>query len=101
MEKKGATFESEDSLELLARRCSSSATSRSIFLYRSTLLRDKGSARLNCVEAEILDVEEGGRELLQTDVVGDFRQGAFALLLEPGIRHYKFGVARVRRLLCR
>ena len=32
MEKKGATLESDDNLELLARRCSSSATSRSIFL---------------------------------------------------------------------
>ncbi len=32
VEKKGATLESDDSLELFARRCSSSATSRSIFL---------------------------------------------------------------------
>lgn len=32
VEKKGATLESEDSLVLFARRCSSRATSRSIFL---------------------------------------------------------------------
>lgn len=31
-----------------------------------------------------------GRALLQTDVVGDFGQGAFALLLEPGVRHCGF-----------
>lgn len=34
--------------------------------------------------------ETVGRALLQTDVVGDFRQGAFALLLEPGVRHCGF-----------
>ena len=32
-------------------------------------------------------MEKDGRALLQTDVVGDFGQGAFALLLEPGVRH--------------
>lgn len=31
-----------------------------------------------------------GRALLQSDVVGDVGEGAFALLLEPGIRHCGF-----------
>ena len=35
-------------------------------------------------------MEKGGRALLQPNVVGDFGQGAFALLLEPGIRHCGF-----------
>ena len=42
--------------------------------------------------------------LFQPDVVGDFGQGAFALLLQPGVCHFfvlwVFGVARGRRLLC-
>ena len=35
-------------------------------------------------------MEKGGRALLQTHVVGDFGQGTFALLLEPGVRHCRF-----------
>ena len=35
-----------------------------------------------------MELGEVGRALLQPDVVGDFGQGAFALLLQPGIRHY-------------
>ena len=43
--------------------------------------------------------------LFQPDVVGDFGQGAFALLLQPGVCHFSlfvgfFGVAGGRRLLC-
>lgn len=45
----------------------------------------------------------GGRALLQPDMVRDFRQGAFALLLEPGIRHRNFrcreSEATVRQVL--
>ena len=32
----------------------------------------------------------GGRALLQPDVVGDFGEGTFALLLQPGVRHRGF-----------
>ena len=31
-----------------------------------------------------------GRALLQPDVVGDFGEGTFALLLQPGVRHCGF-----------
>lgn len=52
------------------------------------------SARIGITEklAEIREEcgKRVGRALLQTDVVGDFGQGAFALLLEPGVRHCGF-----------
>lgn len=34
--------------------------------------------------------EGAGRALFQTDMIGDVGEGAFALLLEPGVRHCGF-----------
>ncbi len=49
------------------------------------------SASLNCEGGRrIRDWRWGKRALLQSDMVGDFGQGAFALLLKPGVRHCGF-----------
>lgn len=39
---------------------------------------------------ELGEVGWSGRALLQANMVGDFGEGAFALLLEPGICHFGF-----------
>lgn len=61
-----------------ARRCSAVCSVSNVLEYCKKAVGSGGNGK------------EARRALFQTDMVGDIGEGAFALLLEPGIRHCGF-----------